>query len=72
MEAKYISKYESGEAVDEALDNGISAHREVELAKEDSKGNTHPSLKNRIDFEVNQLQTQIDQIISILRGSELM
>lgn len=55
MDEKYISKYETGEAVDRALDHGVQAMHEVEVAK----GSTHDTL----DDALNDLQGQINQIV---------
>ena len=55
MDEKYISKYETGEAVDRALDRGTQAMYEVEVAK----GSTHDTL----DDALNDLQGQINQIV---------
>ena len=55
MDEKYISKYETGEAVDRALDRGAQAMYEVEVAK----GSTHDTL----DDALNDLQGQINQIV---------
>ena len=54
MDEKYISKYETGEAVDQALDYGVQAKYEIETAK-----STHDSLDGRFD----DLQEQINQIV---------
>lgn len=55
MDEKYISKYETGSAVDQALDYGVQAKFEIEAAK----GSTHDTLDNVID----DLQGQINQIV---------
>lgn len=54
MDEKYISKYETGSAVDQALDYGVQAMYEIENAK-----STHDSLDGRFD----DLQEQINQIV---------
>lgn len=55
MDEKYISKYETGRAVDQALDYGVQAKYEIEAAK----GSTHETL----DSVVDDLQEQINQIV---------
>lgn len=63
MEEKYISKYETGQAVDNALDHGVSSYNDVQNAKTDESNQTYSSLKARLEADKNNLQNQIDQIV---------
>lgn len=63
MDEKYISKYETGRAVDQALDYGVQAKYEIETAKVTSSGTAYADLRSRLDTETHTLQAQIDQIV---------
>lgn len=53
MEVKYISKYETGAAVDAALDNGVDSYNEVVAARKGTDNQWYASLTERIAAEVN-------------------
>lgn len=62
MDEKYISKYETGAAVDQALDRANECYSEIADARNDNNAQ-YTTLKERLNTEHDDLQEQINNIV---------